>query len=130
MEMEIDRAEQFYREAAELPRWLHKDGHRIFGLMMETYHALLQAIRRHPADVFTPPRSRQPLEEVVAGRTVGHLCRFAAWTDRKMNEYQPGAKINHVGWTKSVWMRSNSARNGLKPILIEEFHAGVMEAVP
>ena len=53
MEMEIDRAEQFYREAAELPRSLHKDGHRIFGLMMETYHALLHAIRRHPADVFT-----------------------------------------------------------------------------
>ncbi len=53
MEMEIDRAEQFYREAAELPRSLHKDGHRIFGLMMETYHALLHSIRRHPADVFT-----------------------------------------------------------------------------
>ncbi len=53
MEMEIDRAEQFYREAAELFRSLHKDGRRIFGLMMETYHALLQAIRRHPADVFT-----------------------------------------------------------------------------
>ncbi|MGA2254622.1 MAG: phytoene/squalene synthase family protein [Thermoguttaceae bacterium] len=53
MEMEIDRAEQFYREAAELSRSLHKDGHRIFGLMMETYHALLDAIRRHPADVFT-----------------------------------------------------------------------------
>ena len=53
MEMEIDRAEQFYREAAELPRWLHKDGRRIFGLMMETYHSLLAAIRRHPADVFT-----------------------------------------------------------------------------
>ena len=53
MAMEIDRAEQFYREAAELPRSLHKDGHRIFGLMMETYHALLDAIRRKPADVFT-----------------------------------------------------------------------------
>ena len=52
MEMEIDRTEQFYREAAELPRWLHEDGHRIFGLMMETYHALLLAVRRHPADVF------------------------------------------------------------------------------
>jgi phytoene synthase len=52
MEMEIDRAEQFYREAAELPRSLHKDGHRIFGLMMETYHALLEAIRRRPGDVF------------------------------------------------------------------------------
>jgi len=53
LEMEINRAEQFYREAAELPRSLHKDGHRIFGLMMETYHALLHSIRRHPADVFT-----------------------------------------------------------------------------
>ena len=53
MELEIDRAEQFYREATELPRSLHKDGHRIFGLMMETYHALLHSIRRHPADVFT-----------------------------------------------------------------------------
>ena len=53
MEMEIDRAEQFYREAADLSRSLHKDGHRIFGLMMETYHSLLDAIRRHPADVFT-----------------------------------------------------------------------------
>ena len=53
MEMEIERAEQFYREAAELPRSLHQDGRRIFGLMMETYHTLLQAIRRHPADVFT-----------------------------------------------------------------------------
>ncbi|MGO9109755.1 MAG: phytoene/squalene synthase family protein [Thermoguttaceae bacterium] len=53
MEMEFDRAEQFYREASELPHSLHKDGHRIFGLMMETYHALLHAIRRQPADVFT-----------------------------------------------------------------------------
>ncbi len=52
MELEIERAERFYREAAELPRSLHKDGRRIFGLMMDTYHALLQAIRRHPADVF------------------------------------------------------------------------------
>ena len=53
MEMEIARAEGFYREAAALPRWLHKDGHRIFGLMMDTYRALLHAIRRRPANVFT-----------------------------------------------------------------------------
>jgi 15-cis-phytoene synthase len=52
MEMEIQRAEQFYRWAAELPRWLHQDGHRIFGLMMDTYHALLRAIRHRPAEVF------------------------------------------------------------------------------
>jgi phytoene synthase len=52
MEMEIQRAEQFYREAAELPRLLYRDGLRIFGLMMETYHSLLHAIRRRPEEVF------------------------------------------------------------------------------
>ena len=52
MELEVERAERFYREAAELQHWLHKDGHRIFGLMMETYHSLLRAIASHPAEVF------------------------------------------------------------------------------
>ncbi len=66
MEMEIDRAEQFYREAAELPRWLHKDGHRIFGLMMETYHALLAGHSPPAGRCFQPPHSREPVEEVVA----------------------------------------------------------------
>ena len=53
MKLEIDRAEHFYREAAELPRWLHKDGRRIYGLMMDRYHALLDLIRRRPGDVFS-----------------------------------------------------------------------------
>ena len=70
MEMEIDRAEQFYREAAELPRSLHKDGRRIFGLMMETYHALLRCHSPPPGRRFHPPHSRQPVEEVVARRAV------------------------------------------------------------
>ena len=52
MEFEIQRAEGFYREAAELPRWLHKDGRRIYGLMMDRYHALLRLIARRPGDVF------------------------------------------------------------------------------
>ncbi len=51
MKLEIERAEQYYREAAELARSLHKDGQRIFGLMMETYHSLLDAIRRRPGEV-------------------------------------------------------------------------------
>ena len=41
MKLEIERADCFYREAAELPRWLHKDGRRIYGLMMDRYHYLL-----------------------------------------------------------------------------------------
>jgi phytoene synthase len=71
MEMEIERAEQFYREAAALFRSLHKDGRRIFGLMMETYHALLETIRRHPADVFT--------RRVRVGR-LRKLWLVARWT--------------------------------------------------
>jgi phytoene synthase len=53
MGLEIERAEGFYRAAAELPRWLHKDGRRIYGLMMDRYHALLDIIRRQPGDVFS-----------------------------------------------------------------------------
>ena len=53
MQFEIDCAEGFYHAAAELPQWLHKDGRRIYGLMMERYHALLDLIRRQPGDVFS-----------------------------------------------------------------------------
>ena len=53
MRLEIERAESFYREAAELPRWLHKDGRRIYGLMMDRYHALLEMIRRRPGEVLS-----------------------------------------------------------------------------
>ncbi len=53
MKLEIERTECFYREAAELPRWLHKDGRRIYGLMMDRYHALLRTIAQRPGDVFS-----------------------------------------------------------------------------
>ncbi len=53
MRLEIERAEGFYRAAAELPRWLHKDGRRVYGLMIERYHALLEIIRRQPGAVFS-----------------------------------------------------------------------------
>lgn len=53
MELEIERAEHFYREGAELLDRLEPDGRRIFGMMMATYRALLRTIQRRPADVFT-----------------------------------------------------------------------------
>ena len=83
MEMEIDRAEQYYREAGELFRSLHKDGRRIFGLMMETYHALLEAIRRHPADVFT--------RRMRVGR-LGELWLVARWTLLPIRTIGPAEK--------------------------------------
>ena len=52
MEMEAGRAERLYEEGAQLLRWLHPDGRRIFGMMTATYHALLGEIRRRPGDVF------------------------------------------------------------------------------
>jgi phytoene synthase len=52
MELEIGRAEQFYRGGAELLDLLEPAGRRVFGLMMATYRALLAKIARRPEDVF------------------------------------------------------------------------------
>jgi phytoene synthase len=48
---EIERAENFYRQAAELDRWLQPDARRIFAAMMATYRALLTEIKRLDLDV-------------------------------------------------------------------------------
>ncbi len=53
MQFEIARAEDFYRHAAELDRWLEPDGRRVFGAMLSTYHGLLDQIKRLDGDVFT-----------------------------------------------------------------------------
>jgi len=53
MEREVDRAEQFYREGAELFEWLAPDGRRVFGMMMATYGALLQKIKHRRRVVLT-----------------------------------------------------------------------------
>jgi len=52
MAMEIHRAKQFYREGAKLMDFLHRDGQRIFGMMIVTYRYLLEKISRRPGDVF------------------------------------------------------------------------------
>ncbi len=52
MELEIGRAEQFYRGGATLLDWLAPPGQRLFGMMMATYRALLRKIARRPEDVF------------------------------------------------------------------------------
>ena len=52
MALEIDRAERFYREGAELLDWLEPGGRRIGGMMIDTYHRLLLRIKRRPREVF------------------------------------------------------------------------------
>jgi phytoene synthase len=53
MKLEIERTTRFYREANELLGRLHKDGRRVYGLMIDRYYQLLQMIARRPDDVFT-----------------------------------------------------------------------------
>jgi phytoene synthase len=51
MEFQIDRAERFYHQGAELIEWLQAEGRRTFGMMMATYRALLEKIKRRPGEV-------------------------------------------------------------------------------
>jgi phytoene synthase len=51
MAFQIERAERFYRQGAELIGWLQWEGRRTCGMMMATYRALLEKIKRRPADV-------------------------------------------------------------------------------
>ena len=51
MRLQLQRAEQLYREGAAVYDWLYPDGQRIFGLMLSVYHALLQQIARQPTVV-------------------------------------------------------------------------------
>jgi phytoene synthase len=53
MELEIVRAEDFYRQGAELLGWLEPCGRRIFGLIMSTYRELLSSIKRRPREVLS-----------------------------------------------------------------------------
>jgi phytoene synthase len=53
MRLEIERTTRFYREANDLLHRLHKDGRRIYGLMMDRYFQLLRMISRRPGDVFS-----------------------------------------------------------------------------
>jgi phytoene synthase len=53
MRFEIDRAETFYAEGAELEHCLSPEGRRIFGSMVAVYRALLDEIKRLDGDVLT-----------------------------------------------------------------------------
>ena len=52
VQIEINRVERLYREAAELMRWLEPDGRRIFGMMWSVYHRLFEEIKGRKGRVF------------------------------------------------------------------------------
>jgi len=68
--LESGRARRFYREGAELIRWLEPDGQRVFGMMVTVYGRLLDKIDRHPAAVLA--------RRVGLGRWE-KLCIAARW---------------------------------------------------
>jgi phytoene synthase len=53
MRFEIDRAERYYADGAELEHLLTADGRRIFGSMVAVYRALLDEIKRLDGDVLS-----------------------------------------------------------------------------
>lgn len=53
VELEIARAEQFYREGELLEQWLEPDGRAVFGAMTAIYRALLNEIKHRHGDVFS-----------------------------------------------------------------------------
>lgn len=53
MQLQLERAEQLYREAAGLFEYLPRDGQRALGMMITVYHRLLEEIRRDPAAVLS-----------------------------------------------------------------------------
>jgi phytoene synthase len=71
MSIQIDRAERCFHDSIELFDLLHRDGQRIFGMMTNTYHAILHRIRKRPAAVL---RSRVRLnwtaKLALAGRWI------------------------------------------------------------
>ncbi len=76
MQLEIERAKQFYRGAAGLRDWLDPDGRRIFGLMTATYCQLLQQIENRPADVL---RRRVWLTSLTRLRLFAQWMLFSRW---------------------------------------------------
>jgi 15-cis-phytoene synthase len=65
MDMEIDRARQFYREGCELLDFLDRDGQRIFGMMTTVYRSLLEKIARRPEEVFSRPVKLCKFNQIV-----------------------------------------------------------------
>ncbi len=61
LRFQVERAEGYYRSAAELQRYLHADGRRIYSAMFRTYHRLLDKVSR------------------LEGGRPGHRVRLGPW---------------------------------------------------
>lgn len=105
MRFEVERTEQLYRRAALLLPHLKRDGRRVLRMMISTYRALLDEIKRRDGDLFSRPiritRRRKlaaaagslcgrPLKTVVANGqhehslpVPPHLLADASLTERK-----------------------------------------------
>jgi phytoene synthase len=78
MRFQIERAQQFYREAGELEHWLQADGRAIFGAMTGIYRGLLEEIKRLDGDVFSAPIRLSTWRKLgIAGRWL--LVRHGWW---------------------------------------------------
>lgn len=63
---EVERTEQLYRDAALLFPHLKRDGRRILRMMVATYRALLEEIKRRDGDLFSCPVQVSPRQKLAA----------------------------------------------------------------
>lgn len=73
LRIEVERTERFYCEAAELLPHLRRDGRRILRMMIATYRALLDEIKRRDGDLFSRPvqLTRRQKMSALAAALVG-----------------------------------------------------------
>ena len=67
MELEIERTKQFYREANDLLPRLHRDGRRVYGLMMDRYYLLLAHDRMTAGLMFFPRIRLSRWQKLLSG---------------------------------------------------------------
>jgi len=73
---QAERAQQFYRQAAELWDYLDKPGQRIFGIMYQTYRRLLERIVQNPRIILVERVRLSHWEKLVLA------LRWTLWPSR------------------------------------------------
>ena len=90
VKFEIDRAKEFYRQGARLMNFLHRDGQRIFVLMMAAYVMLLKKIERRPTDILSRHIKLNKLDWLRASgwiiRSFSHPDAFSEILNHKLSD--------------------------------------------
>ena len=70
MQFQMERAKSLFRQAETIRPFIHEDGKRMFGMMLDTYRAILNKIEVNNGDVFSRRIRLGAFERIaIAGRS-------------------------------------------------------------